>query len=226
MKGCAGIDLVAEELHDPAAPDVTNEMTTLASSGAEVFVAGTTGAFCPQSVGVMAATPWRPRFYMSYTCNNLPAFFTPVKDAAALLQSQGSGVRMANYSKVCGDPQFDDDPAILLTKLVLDEYSDVTCADGSYSGGVFFAQIIEDIIRAASELPGGINRVNVMKATWNLDTTNGNNFVETLRLDGVNDAYITEGAQLQEVQVINDQLTFTPVSEIFDFEGQGGSFGR
>ena len=55
----------------------------------------------------------------------------------------------------------------------------------------------------------------------NLDTTNGNNFVETLRLDGVNDAYITEGAQLQEVQVINDRLTFTPVSEIFDFEGQG-----
>ena len=102
----------------------------------------------------------------------------------------------------------------------------MTCADGSYSGGVFFAQIIEDILRSASELPGGINRVNVMKATWNLDTTNGNNFVETLRLDGVNDAYITEGAQLQEVQVINDQLTFTPVSEIFDFEGQGGSFGR
>ena len=37
-----------------------------------------------------------------------------------------------------------------------------------------------------------------MKATWNLDTTNGNNFVETLRLDGVNDAYITEGAQLKK----------------------------
>ena len=173
----------------------------------------------------MAATPWRPRFYMSYTCNNLPAFFTPVKDPAALLQSQGSGVRMANYSKVCGDPQFDNDPAILLTKQVLDEYSDVTCADGSYSGGVFFAQIVEDILRSASELPGGINRVNVMKATWNLDTTNGNNFVPTIRLDGVNDAYITEGAQLQEVQVIDGQLTFTPVSEIFDFEGQGGSFG-
>ena len=225
LKGCSGIELVAEELHDPAAPDVTNEMTTLASSGAQVFVAGTTGAFCPQSVGVMAATPWRPRFYMSYTCNNLPAFFTPVKDAAALLQAEGAGVRMANYSKVCGDPRFEDDPAILLTKQVLDEYSDVTCADGSYSGGVFFAQIIEDILRAASELPGGVNRINVMQATWNLDTTNGNNFVPTLRLDGVNDAYLTEGAQLQEVQVVNDQLTFTPVSEVFNFEGQGGSYG-
>ena len=162
---------------------------------------------------------------MSYTCNNLPAFFTPVKDAAVLLQAEGAGVRMANYSKVCGDPRFEDDPAILLTKQVLDEYSDVTCADGSYSGGVFFAQIIEDILRAASELPGGVNRINVMQATWNLDTTNGNNFVPTLRLDGVNDAYLTEGAQLQEVQVVNDQLTFTPVSEVFNFEGQGGSYG-
>ena len=84
---------------------------------------------------------------------------------------------------------------------------------------------MEDILRAASELPGGINRINVMQATWNLDTTNGNNFVPTLRLDGVNDAYLTEGAQLQEVQVVNDQLTFTPVSEVFNFEGQGGSYG-
>ena len=128
----------------PAAPDVTNEMTTLASSGAQVFVAGTTGAFCPQSVGVMAATPWRPRFYMSYTCNNLPAFFTPVKDAAVLLQSEGAGVRMANYSRVCGDPQFDDDPAILLTKQVLDEYSNVTCADGSYSCLLYTSDAADD----------------------------------------------------------------------------------
>ena len=126
---------------------------------------------------------------------------------------------------MCIRDSFEDDPAILLTKQVLDEYSDVTCADGSYSGGVFFAQIIEDILRAASELPGGVNRINVMQATWNLDTTNGNNFVPTLRLDGVNDAYLTEGAQLQEVQVVNDQLTFTPVSEVFNFEGQGGSYG-
>ncbi len=225
LQACSGIEVVAEALHDPAAPDVTAEMTTLASSGAEVFVAGTTAAFCPQSVGVMAATPWRPRFYMSYTCNNLPAFFTPVQDAAALLQAEGAGVRIANSSKVCGDPRFDEDPAIQLTQQVLAEYGDVTCADGSYSGGVFFAQVVVDILRAANDLPGGINRVNVMKATWNLDTTNGNNFVETIRLDGTNDAYITEGAQLQEVQVIDGKLTFTPVSEIFDYEGQGGSYG-
>jgi hypothetical protein len=162
---------------------------------------------------------------MSYTCNNLPAFFTPVQDAAALLQSEGSGVRIANSSKVCGDPRFDDDPAIKLTQQVLADYGDVTCADGSYSGGVFFAQVVVDILRAANELPGGINRINIMKATWNLDTTNGNNFVETIQLDGTNDAYVTEGAQLQEVQVIDGRLTFTPVSGIFNYEGQGGSYG-
>ena len=57
------IDLIAEELHDPAAPDVTNEMTTLVASGAQVLVAGTTAAFCPQTVGTLANIPsWRPMF--------------------------------------------------------------------------------------------------------------------------------------------------------------------
>ena len=40
----------------------------------------------------------------------------------------------------------------------------------------------------------------------------------------LNDAYWTEVAQIQEVQVVDGGLTFVPVSDIIDFEGQGGSF--
>ena len=36
------IDVVDQQLHDPAAPDVTNEMTTLIATDADVFIAGTT----------------------------------------------------------------------------------------------------------------------------------------------------------------------------------------
>jgi ABC-type branched-subunit amino acid transport system substrate-binding protein len=230
LQGCedrGDINLVAEELHDPAAPDVTNEMTTLIASGAQVLVAGTTAAFCPQTVGTLANVPsWRPMFFMSYTCNNLPAFFAPVQEFADTLQKEGSGVLMANYNKICGDPRYDNDPSMVLTKMVLENYSSVTCADGSYSGGIFFAQVVVDILRAAHELPGGVNRVNVMKATWNLTTINDNLLGTTIILDGTNDAYVTEAAQIQEVQVIDGSLTFTPISDIINTEGEGGSFGE
>ena len=229
LQGCedrGDIDLIAEELHDPAAPDVTNEMTTLVASGAQVLVAGTTAAFCPQTVGTLASVPsWRPMFFMSYTCNNLPAFFAPVQDFADALSKEGSGVLMANYNKICGDPRYEQDPSMILTSMILEDYSNVTCEDGSYSGGIFFAQIVVDILRAAHELPGGINRVNVMEATWNLTTINDNLLGETIILDGTNDAYVTEAAQIQEVQVIDGNLTFTPMSGVIDTEGEGGSFG-
>ena len=52
-----------------------------------------------------------------------------------------------------------------------------------------------------------------MEATWNLTTINDNLLGGTIILDGTNDAYVTEAAQIQEVQVIDGNLTFTPISE-------------
>jgi len=228
LQECASkgqIDLVSEQLHDPAAPDVTNEMTTLIGTGADVFIAGTTAAFCPQTVGALAGSTWRPRVFMSYTCNNLSSFFTPVQDAAGLLAEEGAGVRMTNSNKVCGDPVYADDPAILEIEQVLADYGNVTCADGSYSTGVLYGQFVVDILRSAAALPGGLNRVNLMNAVWNADTSNPTLLGGTLKLDGVNDAYWTEAAQIQEVVVADGALTFKPIGDVVDFEGQGGSFG-
>jgi branched-chain amino acid transport system substrate-binding protein len=223
-ENCASIEVVEEQLHDPAADSVQNEMTTLISSGADVFIAGTTAAFCPQTVGAVAASDWRPRYFMSYTCNNLSSFFTPVQDAAGLLASEGGGVRMTNSNKVCGDPKYADDPAIQQVEQILADYGDVTCADGSYSTGIIYGMFVEDIFRSASERPGGLNRVNLMAAIWNADTSNDLLLGGSLKTDGVNDAYWTEGAQIQEVQVVEGALTFEPIGDFIDQEGQGGSY--
>ncbi len=227
LEKCAAdgqITIADQQLHDPAAPDVTNEMTTLIGTDADVFIAGTTAAFCPQTVGALAGSTWRPRVFMSYTCNNLSSFFTPVQDAAGKLAEEGSGVRMTNSNKVCGDPVYADDPAIQLIEQVLDEYGNVTCADGSYSTGVLYGQFVVDILRSAAALPGGLNRVNLMHAVWNADTNNDILLGGSLKLDGVNDAYWTEAAQIQEVVVKDGALTFEPIGDVIDFEGKGGSY--
>jgi branched-chain amino acid transport system substrate-binding protein len=195
------------------------------ASDAQVFVAGTTAAFCPQTVATVAGSEWRPRYFMSYTCNNLASFFTPVQDQAATLQAEGSGVRMVNSNKVCGDPKYDGDAAIEEVKAILDEYGSVTCADGSFSTGILFGELIVDALRAAAELPGGLNRVNLMSAMWNYDGSNDLVLGGTFKMDGVNDAYWVEGGQVQEVQVVDGALTFEPIGEFIDQEGEAGSFG-
>jgi len=224
-EACAGLDIVSEQLHDPAGADVTNEMTTLAATEADVFLAGTTAKFCSQLTAVLAAGTWRPTTYMSYTCNNLSSFFVPVQDAVETLAADNAGPIMANSNKICGDPAFADDPAIIETERILAEYGNVTCADGSYSTGILYGEFLVNVLRSASEMEGGLNRVNLMAAVWNADTSSDLLLGGTLQLDGVNDGYWTEAAQLQQVSIIDGALAFVSTGGLVDFEGQGGSFG-
>ena len=223
-ESCAGLNIVSEQVHDPAGADVTNEMTTLIATGADVFLAGTTSKFCSQSTAVLAGSEWRPTTYMSYTCNNLSSFFAPVEDAVATLSADDAGPIMANSNKVCGDPVYADDPKIQQVEAILAEYGDVTCADGSYSTGILYGEFLVDVLRDAAALEGGLNRVNLMAAVWNADTTNDTLLGGTLKLDGVNDAYWTESAQLQRVAIVDGAIAFVPTGDLVDFEGQGGSF--
>jgi len=223
-EACAGLDIVSEQVHDPAGADVTNEMTTLIATDADVFLAGTTSKFCSQSTAVLAGSEWRPTTYMSYTCNNLSSFFAPVEDAVVTLDADDAGPIMANSNKVCGDPVYADDPKIQEVEAILAEYGDVTCADGSYSTGILYGEFLVDILREAAALEGGLNRVNLMAAVWNADTTNDTLLGGTLKLDGVNDAYWTEAAQLQRVAIVDGAIAFVPTGDLVDFEGLGGSF--
>ncbi len=90
---------------------------------------------------------------------------------------------------------------------------------------MLYCQYVEGVLLSAAELPGGLNRVNLMAALWNSDTTNDNLLGGSLKLDGVNDAYWTEAAQLQRIVVGDDgELTFESTGDIVDLEGQGGSY--
>lgn len=226
VEGCAEdgqIELVANEVHEQAAPDISNEMTNMISSDADVFIFGSTASFCPQAVGGVAASSWRPAFYMSNTCSNLASFFAPVQDAAALLAAEGSAVRMASNVKNFTDPTYADDETIVLGKEIL-EAAGLSAEAGSQSTGVLFAFVVEQTLRGALEL-GDLNRLTLMESAWNLDFENpylldGISIVT----DGVNDAYTTEGARIEQIVLDGDALTFEPISDLISVEGDTGSF--
>ena len=228
IEGCAAdglIDLVANEVHEATAPDITNEMTNMIASEADAFIFGSTSAFCPQSVGGIASSTWRPLFYMSNTCSNLAAFFEPVQDAAGVIADEGSAVRMVSNVKNFTDPTYSDDPAIvegiqILADAGLDEA-------GSQSTGIIFGYYTEQTLRKALADYGEINRVTFMAAAWNLNIEASPYLLDGIGniTDGTNDAFLVEGARVEEVIVDGGALTFSPVSELISVEGTTGTFG-
>ncbi len=215
------IELVENLVHEATAADITNEMTTLAASGADAFVLGSTGAFCPQSMAAVAQSPWSPLFLMSSTCENTAAFFAPVDPA-------GAGVRMALNNKGVTDAAFADDPGVQDAIAVL-EAAGLDPFGGSVSTGVLFALATENLLREAAAMDGGLTRTNLMKAAWNMDFTNpllrdGINQITS----GVDDAYSIEGAVIAEYVPPAEEGSlgsFETLSDLISVEGETGSFG-
>ncbi|MEO5900451.1 MAG: ABC transporter substrate-binding protein, partial [Ilumatobacteraceae bacterium] len=70
------IKVIDQEIHEATAPNLTNQFTTMAASGAQVLLIETTGAFCTQAMGeVEKQTTWHPLVIMSATCLSLNQFF-------------------------------------------------------------------------------------------------------------------------------------------------------
>jgi branched-chain amino acid transport system substrate-binding protein len=208
------IELVKVVTHDPAAPDVTSQTTTLAASDADVIVLGTTGAPCSQSMAALANA--RQEKILSYNCQSVPAYFKPVDPA-------GKGVLVAVAGK---DSSMTDDPEVQkVNKILQDKGHDPQ--QGSYFTGATYAILLEKVLRAAAAEEGGLNRVNVMKVVWNADFTHPLSLDgATYKTDGTNDAYMPEAARFARyVPPAQKGGTgkYEFIGELLNSEGQTGS---
>jgi ABC-type branched-subunit amino acid transport system substrate-binding protein len=75
------IEIVEEQFVEAAAPSVANEITTLASSDADVLMGFVSGAICPQMMANVAQASWEPMTFLSSTCSSVVSFFAPVDPA-------------------------------------------------------------------------------------------------------------------------------------------------
>lgn len=217
VNGCETIEVVESVSHDPAAVDVTDEITTLAATDAEVVLLGTTGGACTQSMSALAASEWDPTTFLSYTCQSIPAYFASIDPA-------GEGVIVATSAKEAGEL---DDPAVAEAREAL-EAAGLNPDEGSFYTGVIFAHTVERIFRAAAEMEGGLNRVNLMKAVWNADVENPLGLEgSTYTTDGVNDAFLVEAAQFARYvpPAEGEPLgKYEPLGDLIDVEGESGSY--
>ena len=201
-------DVVSEFVavpHDPAAPTVTNEMTTIAASSPDVFISMTAGNPCllaVQEAGNSGLTETAKALFAPSVCKDPNAYMIPAGDAADGFYIVGGGI------KATTDPQYVDEPFISFLNEKLDA-AGLDTSVGLYGTGFgVYAWAHVEALRIAAELEGGLSRTNFILAQRAMDV------VHPLTLEGITfsvngdqDAYYIEGSEFSQYDAANESWT-------------------
>jgi ABC-type branched-subunit amino acid transport system substrate-binding protein len=188
--------------HDPAAPTVTNEMTTIAAGDPDVFISMTAGNPCllaVQEAGNSGMTTDGTILFAPSVCKDPNAFMIPAGDAADGWHIVGGGI------KATTDPQYAEETYIkfLNDTLAADGYD---TSVGNYGTGFgMFGWAHVEAMRIAAELPGGLTRSNMILAQRAMDvshpsTLDGISFA----VNGAEDGYYIEGSEFATYDAANE----------------------
>jgi len=213
----ANPDVVSEFVairHDPAAPTVTNEVTTIQASDPDVFISMTAGNACVLAIQEVDNTG---------LLDSLSAAFTP-----SVCQSVGPVMEPAGPSgdgwwvvnggaKDTTDAARQDEPFIKFARQLISDAGEDP--DISLIGeGIFRAYGFSEALRIADGLPGGMSRTNLLLALrnfhiWHPGIADG----LTLELRGNEDAFFIEGSGFGQFDFEN--LTWNEIGDLIDANG-------
>ena len=210
-------DVVAEYLpvrHDPAAPTLTNEVTTIAAFDPDVFISMTAGNPCLLAIQEVEASGLYDRLDAAFTpsvCKGIAAYLAPAGMAADGYWIVGGGQKDTTDTKLQDEPYIKfvnelisaagEDPGISLT-----------------GEGVFRGYDITEAFRIADALPGGMSRTNLMLALRNFKIFHPGllDGIAT-ELKGNVDAYFIEGSEYSQFDAENQ--TWVQVGDPVDANG-------
>ncbi|MAP98666.1 MAG: hypothetical protein CL428_10400 [Acidimicrobiaceae bacterium] len=211
-------DIVAEYLpvrHDPAAPTVTNEVTTIAAFDPDVFISMTAGNPCLLAIQEVEASGLLDSVSAAFTpsvCVGIAAYMTPAGMAADGWWIAGGGWKDSQ------DANYIDDPYMKFINETLE--SDGLDQTVSLYGVGFgdYGWSYNEVLRVAAELPGGLSRTNFILA---LRTFSGKH---PKLLDGIefgawgaSDGYFVEGSDFSQFDATNQ--AWVQVGDLVDANG-------
>jgi branched-chain amino acid transport system substrate-binding protein len=152
--------IVKEVSYEVTDPTIDSQMSTLQSSGANVFFNVATPKFAAQAIRKAFDSGWKPVQYLSNVSASVGSVLTP----AGL--DKATGVITVAYLKDATDKQWDNDPAMKEYKDFLAKYyPEGKLVDGSNLYGYVVAQTLEQVLRQCGD---DLTRANVMKQAANL----------------------------------------------------------
>jgi ABC-type branched-subunit amino acid transport system substrate-binding protein len=179
--------------HDPAAPTVTNEMTTIAAGDPDVFISMTAGNPCllaVQEAGNSGMTGGETILFAPSVCKDPNAFMIPAGEAADDWLIVGGGIKAST------DPQYADDPFISWMNETL-AADGIDISVGLYATGFgTFAWAHVEALRIAADLPGGLTRTNLLLAQRAMNVTHPITLEGiSFSVNGAEDGYYIEGSE-------------------------------
>ncbi|WP_419863990.1 ABC transporter substrate-binding protein [Candidatus Poriferisodalis sp.] len=218
----ANTDVVSEYLpvrHDPAAPTLTNEMTTIAAFEPDVFISMTAGNPCLLAIQEAGQSGLYDdinakggALFTPSVCKAIEAYMKPAGDYANNWWIVGGGIKDST------DPKYVDEPFIAFVNDNLVE-AGLDPAVSLYATGYMFGYPYGEALRIAADLPGGLNRTNFILAVRSID------MYHPQALDGINaqlngsaDAYFIEGSDFSQFDA--GAQTWNIIGDIVDVNGR------
>ena len=210
-------DVVSEFLpvrHDPAAPTLTNEVTTIAAFDPAVFISMTAGNPCLLAIQEVEGSGLYDRLSAAFTpsvCKGIAAYMAPAGDAAHNYWIVGGGAKDTTDSVKMKEP------FIKFARDLISDYGED--AGISLTGeGIFRGYAFTEAFRIADALPGGMSRTNLMLALRNFKIYHpGLLDGLTMELNGNVDAFVVEGSEYSQFDATNQ--TWVMVGDIVDANG-------
>ncbi len=201
-------------LFDPAAPTITNEMTTALAEQPDIAIGMMAGNPCLQMVEEAGRNGMKDAgtvLFISSTCKDPNSFMIPAGEAADGWMIAGGG------QKVNTDPAYADDVYVQFVNGLLDE-AGLDKTIGLYFTGFFYAWPTVEAMRIANELPGGLTRTNMMLAIRSLNVRHPG-IIDgiSFQLNGNEDAYFIEGSDFSRFDAAN--ATWVQEGGIVDLNG-------
>jgi branched-chain amino acid transport system substrate-binding protein len=216
------IQLVGDFAHDPTAPNLDNQYTSAAATGADVLLLQTSGTYCTQGMADVEKGSWHPTVIMSETCGSLNQFFQPLIDQGLT----GKDTYLIQNFVDVTDPKNANLPIVKAYQDIM-KTAGLDPAKTTYFTGFIFAWYTVEILKEAASYKGGLNRANIMLAARAIQQTNPTLVAGlTSKMDGLKDAYLTEGAQMVQYKVTDPKQlgSLVPAGDLINLEGKLGTY--
>jgi hypothetical protein len=193
------IDYQTETI-EPAAPTVTDPMTTLSAKEPDVFIAMTAGTSCTQVIteaaqnGMHESTKY---LFQPQTCAGT-AFVKKEKVGGDGMAANGWWIANPG-AKDLTDQAFKDDVIVRWARELLGQKGVNPDTSSLYSAGIILGWTFSQLLMIAGQFPGGLNRTNFALAQQVMDMTNPM-YVEGVKFhtNGNADAYYVEAGGYQQ----------------------------
>ena len=210
-------DVVAEYLpvrHDPAAPTLTNEVTTIAAFEPDVFISMTAGNPCLLAIQEVEAAGLLDEVSAAFTpsvCKGIAAYMAPAGMAADGWWIVGGGLKDTT------DPKHMDEPFIkFLNKNLEDGGLDPSIS--LLGTGYVYGYPHTEAMRVAAELPGGLSRSNYILAVRNISIYSPMHLDGvTTELNGAVDGFYIEGSDFSRFDAT--EQTWNMIGDVVDANG-------